>query len=193
MSSRSIPDSLCSLLWPLQAYPAALQTGGKANYLIPVKAAQPEREEDVCVDTVLETTMSEERTAPAGIAGSQSPLPKGAQKRLAREWKTVVAMVHCYCRHHHRVAAGGCLECQQLLDYAALRLERCRFGADKPTCARCPVHCYQRYRRDQIKAVMKYAGPRMLWQHPLLSLRHWLDGFRKAPPVTGGACGPLTV
>jgi hypothetical protein len=23
----------------------------------------------------------------------------------------------------------------------------------------------------------------MLWRHPILSLRHWLDGFRKAPVV----------
>jgi ABC-type sugar transport system permease subunit len=32
--------------------------------------------------------------------------------------------------------------------------------------------------------VESYAGPRMLWQHPILSVRHWLDGFRKAPAVT---------
>jgi hypothetical protein len=30
---------------------------------------------------------------------------------------------------------------------------------------------------------MRYAGPRMAWRHPLLSLRHWLDGFRKAAAV----------
>jgi hypothetical protein len=30
---------------------------------------------------------------------------------------------------------------------------------------------------------MRYAGPRMLWEHPLLSLRHWLDGFRTAPAL----------
>ena len=28
--------------------------------------------------------------------------------------------------------------------------------------------------------MMRYAGPRMLWEHPIMSLRHWLDGFRKA-------------
>src|ERR1039458_3086351 len=26
-----------------------------------------------------------------------------------------------------------------------------------------------------------YAGPRMMWEHPIMSVRHWLDGFRKAP------------
>ncbi|HLZ54634.1 MAG TPA: nitrous oxide-stimulated promoter family protein, partial [Verrucomicrobiae bacterium] len=76
-----------------------------------------------------------------------------------------------------------CPECQQLHDYAAVRLERCRFGVEKPTCAQCPVHCYQKARREQVKVVMRYAGPRMLWQHPVLSLIHWLDGYRKAPEI----------
>ena len=95
----------------------------------------------------------------------------------------MAAMIQCYCRHHHEPAGGLCSECQQLLDYAGLRLERCRFGVEKPTCANCPVHCYQRERREQVKAVMRYAGPRMLWEHPILSIRHWLDGFRKAPAL----------
>jgi Nitrous oxide-stimulated promoter len=102
-------------------------------------------------------------------------------KRLDREWKTMTVMVRCYCRHHHHPTATLCPECIQLLDYARLRLERCQFGSDKPTCANCPVHCYQRSRREQIKTVMRFAGPRMLWRHPVLSLRHWLDGFRHAP------------
>jgi hypothetical protein len=69
--------------------------------------------------------------------------------------------------------------------YASVRLDRCRFGAAKPTCAHCPVHCYQRDRRAQMRVVMRYAGPRMLWRHPLLSLGHWWDGFRRvaAPPA----------
>jgi hypothetical protein len=54
---------------------------------------------------------------------------------------------------------------------------------EKPVCVKCPVHCYQRFRREQVKAVMRYAGPRMLWRHPILSLRHWVDGFCKAPAV----------
>jgi hypothetical protein len=91
----------------------------------------------------------------------------------------MVAMIRIYCVGHH--GAELCAECRGLLDYAGVRLKRCRFGTEKPTCANCPVHCYQRVRRDQIKVVMRYAGPRMLWHHPLLSLHHWLDGFRKAP------------
>ncbi len=104
-----------------------------------------------------------------------------ADKRLGREWRTIAAMITCYCRDLHGTKDALCPECQGLADYAALRLERCRFGPEKPVCAKCPVHCYQPARREQVKAVMRYAGPRMVWQHPILSLRHWFDGFRKAP------------
>ena len=108
-------------------------------------------------------------------------------KRLQREFNTIAAMAHIYCRAHHH-QSNLCSECGALLDYAALRLERCRFGAEKPTCAKCPVHCYQRSRREQVRAVMRYAGPRMLWEHPWLSLYHWLDGLlrkRPAPALRG--------
>jgi hypothetical protein len=115
----------------------------------------------------------------AGVAA----IPTFAGKRLAREWRTIAAMVRCYCRDHHGARSALCPECQGLLDYAAVRLERCRFGLEKPVCAKCPVHCYQPARREQVRAVMRYAGPRMLWRHPLLCVRHWLDSVRKAPAV----------
>jgi hypothetical protein len=28
---------------------------------------------------------------------------------------------------------------------------------------------------------MRYAGPRMIWSHPIMALRHLIDGRRKAP------------
>ena len=101
--------------------------------------------------------------------------------RLFRERRTLAAMIECYCRDHHAIADRLCPECQALLDYATVRLERCRFGAMKPTCANCPVHCYQPARREQVKKVMRYSGPRMLWQHPILAVRHLLDGYRPPP------------
>jgi len=106
-----------------------------------------------------------------------------AEKRLAREWKTMTVMTAIYCRDHHHPVKGLCSECEQFLNYANTRLERCQFGPEKPTCAKCPVHCYQRERREQVRVIMRYAGPRMLWEHPIMSLYHWLDGFRKAPEI----------
>ena len=46
-------------------------------------------------------------------------------------------MVDCYCRANHGCREALCPECQGLLDYARLRLERCRFGLQKPVCAKC--------------------------------------------------------
>lgn len=108
----------------------------------------------------------------------------GASQRVARERKTVVAMIQIYCRGHHASRRGLCGDCAQLQDYAMSRLAHCPFGSEKPTCVNCPVHCYKPSRREQIREVMCYAGPRMLWRHPLLAVRHLLDGRRLAPSST---------
>lgn len=106
-----------------------------------------------------------------------------ASERLRREWQTITAMLKIYCGNHHRSRGNLCGECQALLDYATVRLERCRFGVEKPTCAKCPVHCYLPKQREQIKEVMRYAGPKMLWRHPILSVFHLLDSRRETPTV----------
>ena len=71
-----------------------------------------------------------------------------------------------------------CPQCQALLDYAIQRLEHCRFGKDKPSCTRCPVHCYKPAMREQIRQVMRYSGPRMLLHDPILAIGHLWDFLR---------------
>lgn len=105
-------------------------------------------------------------------------------RRLDRERRTVAAMIRLYCNHQHGRSRQLCVECAALWDYVQLRLERCAFQKNKPTCAKCPVHCYQPARRTQIQAVMRYAGPRMLWRHPVLAIRHVLDETKKAKRKT---------
>jgi hypothetical protein len=103
--------------------------------------------------------------------------------RLERERRTVAAMIAVYCRAHHAASRALCAECADLETYTRLRLEKCPYGETKPTCANCPIHCYQPHRREQVRRVMAYAGPRMLLRHPILAVRHMLDGHRKAPPL----------
>ncbi len=91
------------------------------------------------------------------------------------------AMLRLYCRGHHHTRGGLCTECEALRHYALERLQRCPFQEGKTTCARCPVHCYRPDMRARIRAVMRYAGPRMLTRHPLLTLFHLLDGRRDEP------------
>lgn len=135
----------------------------------------------------------------------QSELLTGA---LLREFQTVSAMISIYCRAHHsdkrrfpkqmpekqtrgvRQAIdanrlchsnGLCDECSQLLSYAELRLDRCPYGQQKPTCNQCPIHCYKPEPKQQMQQVMRYAGPRMLLPHPLLAIRHLLHERKSVP------------
>ena len=102
------------------------------------------------------------------------------KNRLQRERRTIQAMIGLYCRNRHRQGAALCPECRELLDYAMMRLDRCRFQDAKPTCARCPVHCYKPAMRERVRDVMRFAGPRMLLRHPILAVWHLLDGLRRS-------------
>ena len=101
---------------------------------------------------------------------------------MDRERRTVDAMVLIYCRGHHGTRGGPCDDCLDLQEYAHARLERCRYQDAKPTCARCPVHCYRPDMRERVREVMRYSGPRMMLRHPVLAVAHLRDGRRRAPP-----------
>jgi len=118
----------------------------------------------------------------------------GNRARIQRERRTIAAMIACYCGSKHEPEGRLCPDCQELLAYANGRLDRCPFGVDKPTCVQCPIHCYTARQRERIQGVMRFAGPRMLWRHPILALFHLLDGRRPAPalPRPGSAGRTVT-
>jgi hypothetical protein len=100
--------------------------------------------------------------------------------RLQREQDTFRAMARIYCEHHHGLAGDGlCADCENLMQYAERRLEKCPYGPAKPTCANCPVHCYKPAQREQARVIMRFAGPRMPWRHPLRALTHLFDKLRR--------------
>jgi len=101
------------------------------------------------------------------------------RNRLRREVATIEKMVALYCEEHHAdEPRRPCLRCQRLLTYARQRLNKCPYGTKKPTCAKCPVHCYKRAERRQIRQIMRYAGPRMIARSPYLAFMHLLDKLR---------------
>lgn len=105
--------------------------------------------------------------------------------RLQQEWTTVLAMIRLYCRGKHGRRDGLCPACRELASYARRRLARCPYGPSKPTCAKCPIHCYNAGMRRRIREVMRYAGPRMLFHHPVLAVRHMLHGLQRTPELPG--------
>ena len=78
---------------------------------------------------------------------------------------------------------GLCPEFATLLDYALRRLDSCRFGDGKPSCRKCPVHCYRADMRERIRTVMRWAGPRMIFRHPIAATRHLLRELRSPEPA----------
>ena len=87
-------------------------------------------------------------------------------------------MVEIYCigKKHERSRLLShvevCEACSALLDYAYQRLDHCKFGENKPTCKKCPIHCYKPDMKELMREVMRYAGPRMMWHHPVAAIRH---------------------
>jgi hypothetical protein len=107
--------------------------------------------------------------------------------RLRREQRTIEAMLHIWCAAHplhHRARYGAlCAGCEGLFEYASYRLVKCPYGEEKPTCQKCPIHCYTAEKRAQMHEVMRFAGPRMLLRHPILAYHHLRDEKRAAPPT----------
>lgn len=109
------------------------------------------------------------------------PPTEPTPRRLAREKRTVTAMIRMYCGDLHGGGKRLCEDCEALRAYAMKRLDACKFGADKPKCSACPVHCYKPAMREKIRAVMKHAGPRMMTRHPVLAVGHVVDGLLHRP------------
>ena len=95
-------------------------------------------------------------------------------KRIFREIVTIEKMIKIY-KKSHPAPDDNPEYYQTLFSYAVKRLEKCRYGEAKPACKQCPIHCYQPKQREQMKIIMRWAGPKMLYSHPILAIRHLID------------------
>lgn len=91
-------------------------------------------------------------------------------KRI-KEKELIACMVKLYCKGMKH-GEPLCTECQELLAYAHKKIDRCPFMETKTFCSSCKVHCYSAEKREEIRKVMRYAGPRLLTVHPILALKH---------------------
>ena len=96
---------------------------------------------------------------------------KTTSKRIREEKEVVEKMIRLYCRKHEG-NTELCPSCRELLEYAHCRLDRCRFGEEKPTCKKCAIHCYRPDMKERVRIVMRWSGPRMILHHPLDAIKH---------------------
>lgn len=91
-----------------------------------------------------------------------------------KEKEVLSLMISLYCKGNHKDSNGLCETCNELLVYACERWEKCPFTEKKTFCSACKIHCYNDEMRARIKQVMRYSGPRMLFYHPILLIKHLL-------------------
>ena len=114
---------------------------------------------------------------------ARTPDTPAVARRREREKRTISNMVAIYCAGNHDASARTetsfageplCPACKAIDDYCVLRTERCRPMAPPPRREESGNHCYAPAQREQIRAIMRYAGPRMILYHPVAAIRHLL-------------------
>lgn len=97
-----------------------------------------------------------------------------------REKQTVSLMILLYCEKKHGTKKKTlCAECEALRSYAMLRSDKCPFMETKTFCSNCRVHCYKPEMRENIKEVMRFSGPRMIFHHPIMAVRHVIESKKE--------------
>lgn len=102
-------------------------------------------------------------------------MKKSAEEKRTKEKKVVTLMIRLYCRKIHGTKAGFCPECERLAKYALERSDKCPFMESKTFCSNCRSHCYKPEMREQIRQVMRFSGPRMVFYHPVMAIKHLLS------------------
>lgn len=100
------------------------------------------------------------------------------RSQIDREKLTIRHMITIYCRSHHP-ASGICGDCGSILQYANERIDMCPYsGAPKPACGLCRTNCFTPEMHRRFSEIMRYAGPRMMLRHPVLTMAHIWDAVR---------------
>jgi len=100
------------------------------------------------------------------------------ESKREREKRIVTQMIALYCRKKHG-CKSLCEQCRELTEYACSRSDKCPFMENKTFCSNCRVHCYKPEMREQIRVVMRFSGPRMIFHHPITAIRHVIEVKRE--------------
>ena len=103
---------------------------------------------------------------------------RSVDNKREREKVMVSQMIALYCKGNHHTKKELCEDCARLEEYARIRSDKCPFMETKTFCSNCKVHCYQPQMREQIRQVMRYSGPRMLFHHPIMAVSHLIESHK---------------
>lgn len=101
------------------------------------------------------------------------------KRNSERQLITEMIKIYCHAQKHGAAKDGLCDECDDLLAYAVQRIDHCPHMASKVPCSDCPTQCYSQQRRQQIRQVMRCAGPRIMLVNPKLAIKHAMSSRGK--------------
>ena len=98
-------------------------------------------------------------------------------KKKATDIRILAEFIDVYCRRKHtqtsrhavktiderfeetinKKEVSLCEDCERLFNHGIAKLMQCPFDP-KPSCRKCPDHCYAPKYRQQIKEVMRFSG-----------------------------------
>lgn len=104
---------------------------------------------------------------------------KTVEDKRLYEKQLVSQMIDLFCKRNHKHKKGLCNQCKSLKEYAELRIDKCPFMETKTFCSNCKVHCYQKQMRENIREVMRFSGPRMIFYHPITAVRHIIESSKE--------------
>lgn len=99
--------------------------------------------------------------------------------KVEQEKNVSFLMIDIYCRRKHQTKKENCSHCKELKEYVSFRLSKCPFGDEKMFCSNCKIHCYQKEMREKIRKVMRFSGPRMIFYHPILAIKHVIESRKE--------------
>ena len=99
-------------------------------------------------------------------------------EKREKEREVLKTMIELYCSKCHG-EKEICHTCKKLLDYSIMKINNCPFMEEKTFCSGCKVHCYEESMRDEIREVMRFSGPRMIFHYPLMTVDHILQSLKQ--------------
>lgn len=103
---------------------------------------------------------------------------KNVENKREKEKRIVSLMIEIYCKKNHG-EKELCPECKELKEYAMMRTDKCPFMESKTFCSNCKVHCYKPDMQQRIRQVMRFSGPRIMFYHPILAIKHVIESRKE--------------
>lgn len=95
--------------------------------------------------------------------------------KVEKEKRTLEFMINLYCEKKHKLGIRKCKDCREIFQYASTQLDQCKFGEKKLSCKKCRVHCFSPEKREEIRKIMRFSGPRIIFYRPQYYIRYILS------------------